>query len=161
MPSKGKRHPYSYDAQRAEQNVRERLYRGFFGLCYRASQGEIEPLCAYLEADKPLTAEDKQNLAWLLRTVHLYGMPRKKGRRSPTIIVDKVQRAGRFGARIVDRERDQWLAKNPGRERLPKRLLDDLIKLAIKRTEAKYPALSRYQLELAIRTARKRPPEKR
>ena len=89
-------------------------------------------------------------------------MPRKKGRRSPTIIVDKVQRAGRFGARIVDREREQWLAKNPGYDRLPKGMPEVLIKLAIKGTEAKYPALKdSYELECEIRTALKRKPDKR
>jgi hypothetical protein len=107
---------YIYDVEAREKAFLKRLNTGFFGLCYRASNGKIDELCDYLAADKPLTEEDKQNIAWLIRKVHVDGMPRKKGRR-PATRIGLVQRAVSYGVGIFNRERQQWLAKNPGHRR--------------------------------------------
>ena len=152
----------SYDVEAREKALLKRLNTGFFGLCYQASKGKIDALCAYLEADKPLTEEDKQNIAWLIRKVHVYGMPRKKGRRSATRI-GLVQSAVSYGVIIYIREQEQWLVKNPGYRRLPRGMPADLIDLAAERTEAKYPRLkgSKKMLARAIRAQLKRPRHER
>jgi hypothetical protein len=109
----------------------------FIELCFRASEGGIEPLCSYLETDPDLTAENKENLAWLIRRVHTYGMPRKRGRRAATRI-GPVESAEHRAASIVRLERERWRTAH-GKQRLGKGLRDELIKKAIARVEKSNP----------------------
>ena len=118
-------------------NATARRERAFLQLCFRASEGDIDPLCSYLEADPDLTADNKQTLAWLIRRVHTHGMPRKIGRR-PKTRVEPMEYAARRATSIVRRERERWRIAH-GRQRLGKGLLAKLIKDAIARIEQSRP----------------------
>jgi hypothetical protein len=123
------------DEERFQRHQEERLSSGFFGLCNRAFEGNIEPLCKYL-AENALSREENWNLIRLLRQLRMQGMPRKRGPRPSRIGIDK--KAERHAASIVSTKREQW-REAYGRERLPPDLLDHFITEAIRDAEQAYP----------------------
>ncbi len=129
---------FPYDAERRQDAFRKRYLESanFDSLLFRVLWlDDAAPLCRYLESDKPLSAEDRERLAWML---DLKLRPPRRGRRRGRARTPLLDAAFRVCSAVRQR-RDAERAAD-FRQRLPKGRLRELVEQAIKADEARHPS---------------------
>jgi hypothetical protein len=135
------------DIKRSERGIMEYL-TPFLRSVFRAHLGDTDPLRDLLLSDAPLSSEDRKNLAWLV-DLKLRRRPvgRPRGSHSNTALADAF-------ANIEDRVRHRrirWLKDHPERRRLPKGMLDEIIRDEMERYLKRRPDLQDILYEVPIR----------